>query len=129
MIDIATLTALATTAVAILSPLLQKAVEKGAEEVGKSAVGALVDKIKTRLTHAGAKEALDDLAKQPGDPAAQGALNMQLRKAIEADPTLATFLKQWVDESESQAGTSQTANVHGNDNKTIQISGSGNTVG
>ncbi len=129
MIDIATLIALATSAVAILAPLLQKAVEKGAEEVGKSAVSALLDKIKTRLTHAGAKEAFDDLAQQPADPAAQGALSMQLRKALEADPALAAFLKQWIDESKLQAAVSQTANLHGNDNKTIQISGSGNTVG
>ena len=129
MLDIATLTALASSAVAVLTPLLQKAAEKGVEELGKSAAGALFTKLKERLTHAGAKEALDDLAKQPADTAAQGALNMQLRKAIEADPELAAFLKQWVAESEAKIGISQIANVQGDHNKTTQIAGSGNTVG
>jgi hypothetical protein len=128
MLDIASLTTLASSAVMVLTPLLQKAAEKGAEELGKSSAGVLFTKLKQRLSHAGAKEALDDLAKQPGDTAAQGALNMQLRKALEADPDLAAFLTQWVAESESKTGISQTANVQGNNNKTTQIVGSGNSV-
>ena len=128
MMDVATLTALATSAVAVLTPLIQKAIEKGAEELGKSSAAALFNRLKQRLGHAGAKEALDDLAKQPGDTAAQGAMSMQLRKALEADPELAAFLKQWVAESESKVGITQTANTHGDNNKTTQIVGSGNSV-
>ena len=128
MLDIATLTALATSAAAVLTPLIQKAAEKGAEEFGKSSAGALFNRLKQRLSHAGAKDALDDLAKQPSDTAAQGALNMQLRKALEADPELAAFLKQWVAESESKVGITQTANTVGDNNKTTQIVGSGNSV-
>lgn len=43
MIDPATLSALVSSTVALLSPLLAKAVDKGAEELGKSAMGALLD--------------------------------------------------------------------------------------
>ena len=71
---------------------------------------------------------MDDLAKQPGDTATQGALNMRLRKALEAANELAAFLKQWVAESESTVGINQTANTHGDNNKTTQIVGSGNSV-
>ena len=53
---------------------------------------------------------------------------MQLRKALEADPELAAFLKQWVAESESTVGITQTANTYGDNNKTTQIVGSGNSV-
>ena len=48
MLDIATLTALATSAVAVLTPLIQKAVEKGAEELGKSSAAALFNRLKQR---------------------------------------------------------------------------------
>ena len=131
MLDIVTLTAIATSVVGVLTPLIQKGVEEGAKELGKSSAAALFNKLKERLWHPGAKEALDDLAKQPGDTAAQGALNMQLRKAMEADPVLAAFLKQWISESESESkgGIIQTAKTEGDNNKTTQIVGCGNSVG
>jgi hypothetical protein len=129
MLDPTTLATLASSTVAVIVPLLQKALEKGAEEMGKSAASGLLAKLKERLTRGDAKEALDDLANAPADTAAQGALNMRLRKALTADPDLVVFLKQWVEESRSIAGISQTVNVHGNDNKVTQITGSGNQVG
>jgi|CXWL01.1.fsa_nt_gi hypothetical protein len=128
MIDIATLTALATSAVAVLSPLLQKALEKGVEEIGKSSAGALFNKLKERLNHSGAKEALADLAKQPADPDAQGALRIQLRKALEADPALVETLKLLVDAGKSETNANQTTNTKGDHNRTIQIVGFGNSV-
>jgi len=128
MFDPATIAALASSAVALITPLLQKAVDKGAEEVGKSAVSSLLGKLKERLTHGGAKEALEDLAQTPADSAAQGALSMQLRKALAADPDLAAFLKKWVEESKTVPGIIQTANFQGDSNKVTQITGSGNQV-
>jgi hypothetical protein len=128
MLDIATLTALASSAVAVLTPLLTKAAEKGAEELGKSTAGALFDKLKQRLKHVGAKEALADLAERPNDLAAQEALNSLLRKSLAEDPELAAFLDRWVTESKSATGVSQTTAVTGNDNKATQIVGSGNSV-
>lgn len=128
MLDIATITALASSAVTALLPLLHKVVEMGAEELGKSSAGLLLDKLKQRLSHTGAIEALEDLTAQPDDSAAQGALNMQLRKALQTDPELAGFLKQWIAESPAASGVSQIANVHGDHNTTKQIVGSGNTA-
>jgi hypothetical protein len=86
MLDAAALSALASSTVALLTPFLKKAFEKGAEELGKSSANTLFDKLKERLSHKGAKEALEDLAAQPDDIGAQGALNMQLRKALAEDP-------------------------------------------
>jgi len=128
MLDIATLTALASSAVSAVTPLVKTAVEKGAEELGKSSAGMLFDKLKQRLSHEGTREALDDLARQPDDTAAQGALNMQLRKALADDPELAAFLNAWLDESQPATGISQTAKVPGDNNKVTQIVGSGNSV-
>ncbi|SPB18556.1 hypothetical protein NOV72_05756 [Caballeronia novacaledonica] len=128
MLDATTLTALSSSAVGLLTPLLKKAVEKGAEELGKSSASTLFDSLKQRLSRQGAKEALDDLAEQPDNPDAQGALKMQLRKALLEDSELVSFLKQWISESQTATGISQSANVSGNDNKVAQIGGSGNTV-
>ncbi|MGF6528044.1 hypothetical protein [Variovorax sp. PvP013] len=128
MLDIATMTALATSTVSVLAPLLQKAIDKGAEKIGDSAAKMLFDKLNDRLRHRGAKEALEDLAQQPSDVAAQGALNMQLRKALEADVELAAFLKQWGEEAGSKTDVTQTANTYGDNNKTVQITGSSNSV-
>lgn len=129
MLDPATLSAVAASVVSLLSPLFHKALEKGAEEVGKSAAGSVLESLKKRLTHAGAKEALEDLSQEPDNKAAQGALEMQLRKALQADPELATFLKQWTQESIQKAGISQVATLTGDNSKIVQITGSGNAVG
>jgi len=128
MTDIATLTALATSTVSVLVPLLKKALGKGVEKIGESSAKLLFDKLSMRLGHQGAKEALKDLAQQPSDAAAQGALNMQLRKALQTDLELAEFLKQWAAEAESKADVAQTSSIYGDNNKTVQITGSGNNV-
>jgi len=128
MLDPVTIAALASTAVSIVTPLLQKMAEGGAAEAGKSAAAALLSKLKLRLSHKGSEEALDDLAKQPADADAQGALKMQLRKAIETNPELASFLKQWVADSKSTTGITQTTTVTGDHNTTTQIVGSGNVI-
>lgn len=129
MLDPTTISALATNAMALLTPLLIKATEGAAEEVGKSTVSSLLAKLKQRLIHPSAQEALDDLAQQPVDSAAQGALTMQLRKALAADPGLEEFFKEWMKDAAPAAGITQTATVQGNQNKTVQIAGSGNSVG
>ena len=131
MIDPATLTALASSTVALLSPLLAKAVDKGAEEVGKSAAGALLAKLKERLGGTPAQKPLEDLAALPEDPDNQADLRKQLKAAVQADPALVAFLQQWLEQGQQQAptlGITQTANVTGNNNKTVQIAGSGNSV-
>ncbi|SDP83344.1 hypothetical protein SAMN05216303_107318 [Rhodoferax sp. OV413] len=132
MLDPSTLTTLASATVALLSPLIGKAFEKGAEEAGKGAAGLLVERLKTRLGSTRAKDALADVAQQPADADSQAALRVQLKKAVEAEPALADFLQQWLEEARKQAavtGITQTATVTGNHNQTVQIAGSGNSVG
>jgi len=128
MLDPTALSVLISSTVAILSPLLKKAAETGAEELGKSSAGALIDRFKQRLGRPEAKEALDDLEKQPDDADAQGALRLQLRKALADDPELGAFLEQWAAQSQTEKGISQGANMSGDNNKVAQIAGSGNTV-
>jgi hypothetical protein len=127
MLDPSTITSLALSAVTALGPVLNKAMEKGAEEVAKASATALFDKFRKRLKQTTAEEALHELVKQPEDAAAQGALNMQLRKALAVDPSLAGFLQQWIAESRSTMNVRQVANVQGDNNKTTQIVGSGNS--
>ena len=128
MIDPASLTVLAGTAVTALLPLLEKAAAKGFEKLGEAAAGTLFDKLKKRLTGASAQEALDKLAKEPARASAQQAVQSKVLEALEDDPAFADELKRWLAEANA-GGTTQTANVQGNENVTVQISGSsGNSV-
>lgn len=126
MLDVTTLIPLAIPA---LVHLLQTALDKGAEEVGKAAAVAAIDKLRKRLRHAGSTEVLEDLSKQPEDTATQSALAYNLRKAAAEDPGLSEFLAQWIQEARPDVAISQTANVRGDNNRTTQIAGSGNRVG
>ena len=127
MIDPATIFALAASAVTLLSPVLEKIRDGGAEEVGK----ALVDKFKGIFAkEAKTQEALADLAVEPGDKDNQAALRKELKKALNADPALVTALQALLAEHQEAApsGVTQTANVSGNQSVVIQVSGSGNKV-
>ena len=128
MIDPASLTVLAGTAVTALLPLLEKAAAKGFEKLGEATAGTLFDKLKKRLTGASAQEALDKLAKEPARASAQQAVQSKVLEALEDDPAFADELKRWLAEANA-GGTTQTANTQGNENVTVQISGSsGNSV-
>ena len=131
MLDPATLSLIAS-AVAALSPLLGKAVDKAAEKIGELTITSLVDKFKNRVPEP-AKEAINDLVQNPSDADQQATLRTQLKKAVQADPELATFLKEWLAEAQPVAkaagGVSQTVNLNGNDNIITQIAGgSGNNI-
>jgi len=73
-----------------------KAVEAAAGEVGKAAVGSVSGKVKEIWGKIGprigarpaAAEAVEDLAKRPDDARARGAVELQLEKILEADPSL-----------------------------------------
>ncbi len=112
---------LAATTVAVLVPLLQKALEKGVEKLGESTAGSLFEHLKKRLRHDGAQEALTDLSQQPADADNQAVLRKQLGKALAADPELAHALQNWL----PAAGSVQ---IQGDGNKVAQVSGSGNSV-
>jgi hypothetical protein len=100
--------ALATTAVAFLSPYLVKAGEKAAEEVGKklpeAAAGvwnAIITKFRGNVV---AEAAVKDLVEQPGDQLNQSTFVNQLRKALEAEPEFATELAHLLEEGKRQSG-------------------------
>ena len=131
MLDPATLSLIAS-AVAALSPLLGKAVDKAAEKIGELTITSLVDKFKNRVPES-TKQAVNVLEKNPTNGDRQGSLRVSLEDAIADDPELATFLKEWLAEAQPVAkaagGFSQTVNLNGNDNIITQIAGgSGNNI-
>lgn len=128
MVDPASLTALASVAVTALLPLLEKAAAKGFEKLGEATAGTLFEKLKKRLIGASAQEALDKLAKEPTRASAQQAVQSKVLEALEDDPAFADELKRWLAEANA-GGSTQTVNVQGNENVTVQVAGgSGNSV-
>jgi len=124
MIDLA---ALAASTVALLTSLLRKALQKGAEKAGEDVASTLVESLKHRLHHAGAENALSQLAVSPDDPDAQAALTAQLRKVLRADPHLADRLQDWMIHATPAVAQPQIATA--SDHSTvIQIQGSHNVT-
>jgi len=126
-----TAAALASAAVSILAPYLAELAKSGAGklgEVGAAGVGKLWGRLTARLTGAGA-EAAEDARKNPDDPDAQGALRLQLRKALEADPDFRAEVAALVAES-GGGGTNvaQTATQIGNGNNQGLASHGGSVI-
>ena len=110
-----------------------KAAGKMAETIGGEVgtrVIKLYDAVKAKLTGAAAKEALAEFEAKPEDARRKGALEVQLEKAIEADPDFRETLAALVEEIRAKGGDAivQTATVTGDRNVTTQIAGSGNVV-
>ena len=80
---------MATAAVALLMPYVAKGGEEVAKkvgaEVGNRVVG-LWDLVRNKLSGPAAEEAVKDLEEKPDDQRRQMALEVQLEKALEADP-------------------------------------------
>ena len=128
MLDIA---ALATSAVAALTPLLSQALEQGAAAAGESAVNHVLDWFKTRVLPSGAEQVLEDLRAAPQDADIQAAVRYQLRKALADNPALVSELADWLKQAQqvqAQLGATQHATVTGNGNQVFQITGSGITI-
>jgi len=101
---------LATAITGFLAPLLPyllKGGEKAAEEVGKKFGGAVWDRaaalwarLRPRLeARPASQEAIQEVAKAPDDQAAQGALNLQVRKILAEDSELAQEVARWLEET------------------------------
>ena len=128
MLDIA---ALATSAVAALTPLLSQALEQGAAAAGESAVNHVLDWFKTRVLPSGAEQALEDLRAAPQDEDNQADLRKQLKKALADNPALVSELAAWLKQAQqvqAQLGATQYATVTGNGNQVFQIAGSGISI-
>lgn len=94
--------ALVTTAWNVLHPYLPVIATKAAEEVGKTAVAEVWTAIKKKFDmKAAAKEALEDLLKDPQDADAQGAFRKQLRKLLEEDNSFASDLASLLEKAGS----------------------------
>jgi hypothetical protein len=122
---------LAGTAVALVGPY----VAKGAEELAKKAGGEVVPRVVKQLWDAvrgrlAGKEALADVEAKPDDQRRWAALELQLEKALEADPGFRDAVAKLVSDipEEKRAAIQQIANVTGDRNVTTQIAGGGNQV-
>ena len=127
MLDVGELAAAAATFMGV------KAAGKMAETIGTQAGNRLIklyDTVKAKLAGPAAQEALADFEAKPEDNRRKGALELQLEKAIETDPTFGKTLAALVEEIKAKGGDAlvQTANVTGDRNVTTQIAGSGNVV-
>jgi hypothetical protein len=111
--------------------LVAKASGKLAENVGGEVGNRIVklwDKVRAKLA---GKEALADFEQAPEDADAQGALRLQLKKALEADPAFRDEVAALLGELKERGGERivQSATTIGDANLTTQIAGSGNRVG
>jgi hypothetical protein len=87
------ISALVTTTWTALQPFLHIIATKAAEEIGKTAVGKIWAAIEKKFdTKAAAKEALQELIKNPQDVDTQGAFRLQLKKLLEEDNVFASDL-------------------------------------
>ncbi|MEM8949491.1 MAG: hypothetical protein AAGA21_10305 [Pseudomonadota bacterium] len=125
MIEVAPL---AASAVALLSPYLVDGSKEFAKKVGASAaegVGSLISLVKGKLAGPVA-----EFEAAPADEDNQTLLRIQLKKALEANPTFAEEVQTLVKDIEAKGGApvKQMMNVTGDHNRSAQISGSGNTV-
>jgi len=102
---------LVTTAWTALQPFLPVIATKAAEEIGKTAIAKVWTAIEKKFdTKAAAKEALEDLLKNPQDEDTHVVFRMQLKKLLEEDNTFASDLSQLLE----SAGTDYKAQVIGN---------------
>jgi hypothetical protein len=123
MIDPASISMLAASAVALLSPFLKKAADKGAEKLGESAAGTLFEKLKLSLKTPAGQEALSDLAKQPDDTDNQAGLRKEIRKAAEQDPEFAQLLHGLLSEAGASTASDNQIAI-GDNNKQAKVSDS-----
>ncbi len=121
--------ALASAAIAMLSPYLAQVGMGAATKIGTESVetGArLLGWMRERLGGRG-QEALDELAADPDNTLNQQDLHTQLAKALLADPALAAELKAILPAAATGAG-SMSQDVSGAGAKAAQVKGSGNTT-
>lgn len=113
--DIAALAVAVTAFLAPLLPYLLKGGEEAVKEVGKKFGAGIWDKGAELLKKLhGAEEverAAKEVANAPEDPDAEGALRLQLRKLLKADPALAVEVSRLLEEA--RQGGSYHAVVHG----------------
>ena len=121
---------LAAAAVTLVGPYVAKGAEELAKKVGGEVGGRVVklwDALRAKLA---GKEALTDVEAKPEDPRRWSAFEVQLEKAIEADPSFRDVISKLINEipEETRATIQQIGNVTGDRNVTVQTAGAGNRV-
>ena len=120
---------LAVAAINMIAPYLAKAGEAAAEKLGEGtaeAAGKVLGWLRAKLGGR-AKEALDELEAAPADSDNQADLRKQLKKALEADPSLAEELRALIPEDALQRVT-MNQTISGDYAKGAQVQGSQNDV-
>lgn len=118
-------TALATGAVALLTPYLSEAGEKMATmagEVGAGAARRCLDMIRKKFVRKEEQRALADLEAEPADPDNQAEVRKKLRVALSEDEEFRAELQKLLEEVATV--TSQDMSIRGDDNIAAQTSGS-----
>ena len=111
--------------------LIAKASGKLAENMGGEVGNRIVklwDAVRAKLA---GKDALADFEQSPEDADTQGALRLQLRKALEADPAFKEEVEKLIGELEAKGGRqaiTQTATITGDQSKIAQVAGDKNQV-
>jgi hypothetical protein len=123
-------TGMAATAMALVAPYLVEGAKELAKKVGGEAgqrVVNLWDAVRGKLA---SREALADVEAKPGDPRRWQALEVQLEKALAADPEFRSELARLIEAipAEQRTAIQQIASVTGDRNVTAQVAGSGNQV-
>jgi GNAT superfamily N-acetyltransferase len=118
----------AATAVALVVPYLAEGAKELARKVGGEAgqrVVKLWDAVRGKLA---GKEALADVEAKPDDPRRWQALEVQLKKALAADPGFRGDVARLIEAipAEQRMAIQQIAKVTGERNVTAQVAGSGN---
>ena len=117
---------LAGEAVALAAPYLVEAGKGAAKKLGEGAGGKVWSWLAEKLT-GHAKEALDDLEKNPGAEDNQADLRKQLTKLLEADPALLAELRALLPPAPATETTTQTQNV-GDNSRGVQNKGDNNSI-
>jgi len=108
--------ALVTTAWSVLQPYIPILATAAAEEIGKKvpeAAGKVWAVLKKKFdTKEAAREALEDLLKNPKDEDTQGAFRLQLKKFLTDDPDFAGELSKLLESAGTT--TTYTATLIGN---------------
>ena len=121
---------MAATALALVAPYLAEGGKELAKKVGAEAGSRVVklwDAVRGKLA---GKDALADVEAKPADQRRWSALEVQLEKALEADPAFRDQLTKLVEAipEKERVAIQQIANVTGNQNVSTQTAGSGNVV-
>jgi hypothetical protein len=116
---------IAAATVTVLSPYLTEIGHGALDKIGEDAIdagGKLINWLRNKLSGNG-QEALKDLATHPNDSDTQATLRVQIKKTLEANPTLANELSHLLQQTGAIDASTMTVTA-GDGAKVAQIKGS-----